>query len=287
MESSDDKPHDGMGVVLWCSGGAPTTSWKWDLHADGTITPRKDPSCRLAPTVDGFGNEGPLQIWCSGKADEWSTWKTTPAITKEALINVVYPTLKDLPPVPLVAVDKFVFCNDNDEKRSFSAVSKTCSVTTGNSWEFSFDEGFTFESETEVEASEGIPGIEEGKGKETVTWGISVQAGQKVSGSEQHQQQMTITYPALTLEPHKATTYVYSQFQGKLPRLPYTAILRVSFEDGTHIDNPVSGVFTGSDYTEVTQSWEDEMNNVTSCDSLLTEAMLSCDGLYQKAALLV
>merc|ERR1712046_146321 len=118
MESSDDKPHDGMGVFLWCSGRAPTTSWKWDLHADGTITPRKDPSCRLAPTVDGFGNEGALQIWCSGKADEWSTWKTTPAITKEELINVVYPTLRDLPPVPLVAVDKFVFCNDNDEKRS-------------------------------------------------------------------------------------------------------------------------------------------------------------------------
>ena len=96
---------------------------------------------------------------------------------------------------------------------------------------------------------------------ETRTWSTA----SVVAGMISNQNEQTLTFPQVTLEPHTRTKYVYSQFQGALKALPYSATVEVTFTDGTNWTQVQSGEYAGTSYLSLDSYYTGYVKNVTSC----------------------
>merc|ERR1712139_53103 len=76
----------------------------------------------------------------------------------------------------------------------------------------------------------------------------------------------TLTFPSPTLDAHTRTSYQYTQWQGAVSDLPFTATLKVSFSDGSSITRTEKGTYAGTSYLSVQQSWTREEKNVQDCN---------------------
>ena len=75
----------------------------------------------------------------------------------------------------------------------------------------------------------------------------------------------TLSFPKVTLKPHTRTSYVYSQYQGALDQLPYTARVIVTFDDGSTWQETQSGVYKGTSYLSLDSYFTDEETGVKHC----------------------
>jgi len=178
-------------------------------------------------------------------------------------LGITYPSLDSLAKIQtptLVASQDF--CNDNDIARPFAGQTKETDETTGHDscFEASFSENFGMS----VEVKAGIPELAV---TATAHWDIG--ATQDFKNCEQHSKtsSSTITFPSPIMQAHTRTNYQFTQWQGKLSSLDYTATLRLDFQDGTYIDRQETGTYKGTCYMSVQQSWTDMETNVTNCNS--------------------
>jgi hypothetical protein len=176
--------------------------------------------------------------------------------------DISYPTLDSLSKItsPKV-VASFDYCNDNDVERPFASSSRKVEETTGSDSCFTASFSQTFGASLTVKAS--IPDLAEVTG--SAHWELS--ATQEFKNCQKHSTTTTeeVSFPALTLAAHKQTEYRYTQWQGSLSSLPFTAVLRMTFTDGSTYQTTESGSYEGAAFMSIQQSWTDEKTGVTSC----------------------
>jgi len=177
-------------------------------------------------------------------------------------LDISYPTLDSLSKTksPKV-VASFNYCNDNDVERPFASSSRNVAETTGSDSCFTASFSETIGASLTVEAS--IPDLADVSAE--THWEMSAQ--QEFTNCHQHSETTTqeVHFPALTLAAHKRTEYQYTQWQGSLSSLPFTATLRMAFTDGSTYQTTESGSYQGTAFMSIQQSWTDEVTGVTSC----------------------
>jgi len=77
----------------------------------------------------------------------------------------------------------------------------------------------------------------------------------------------TLTFPDVTLPKFTSETYSFTQFEGKVNNLKFTAIVDQTFSDGTTQSFPISGTYSGVSYSQIYQSFDDWTENVHHCGS--------------------
>jgi len=180
-------------------------------------------------------------------------------------VGVSYPTLdsqaKVLSPTVIASQE---FCNDNDVPRPFAGLpTQQAKVTTGHDSCFSASATETFGMSLSVTA--GVPAIE--SEKTTMSWSIS--GTQSFKNCDQHSTSSTSTlnFPSPSIAAHTRTSYQYTQWQGVLSSLPFTATLQVKFVDGSSINRTETGNYKGTSYLQVMQSWTKEQKGVQNCNN--------------------
>eukprot|EP00927_Polykrikos_kofoidii_P057341 TRINITY_DN5145_c0_g1_i1.p1 TRINITY_DN5145_c0_g1~~TRINITY_DN5145_c0_g1_i1.p1 ORF type:complete len:380 (-),score=34.23 TRINITY_DN5145_c0_g1_i1:22-1161(-) len=186
-------------------------------------------------------------------------WKP---LTGLKYVAISYPTLDSLAKMrsPEV-VASFDYCNDNDVPRQFvsSTLSKEETIGSDSCFTASFSE--TIGSSLTVEAS--VPTLADVTAQ--THWELSAQ--QEFQNCKNHSTTKTMgfTSPALTLGAHKRTQFRYTQWQGSLRSLPFTARLRMTFTDGSTYETTESGSYKGTAFLTIQQSWTKEKAGVTRC----------------------
>jgi len=180
------------------------------------------------------------------------------------ITGIKYPTLDSLAKVKSPAVIASQdFCNDNDVARPFAGQSISKTETSGHDSCFTASATETFGESLTVKAT--IPELAEVTDESH--WSIS--STQEFKNCEQHSttSKTTLTFPSPSLAAHTRTSYQYTQWQGVLSDLPFTATFQVTFTDGTSITRSETGTYKGTSYLSVQQSWTKEQKNVQNCNS--------------------
>jgi len=176
--------------------------------------------------------------------------------------SISYPTLASLTKIKSPAVIASQdYCNDNDVARPFAGQTLEKTETSGHDSCFTASATETFGESITVKA--GIPDLVDVTAE--AHWSIS--ASQEFKNCQQHSttSKSTLTFPSPSLAAHTRTSYQYTQWQGVLSELPFTATLQVTFRDDTSITRTENGHYKGTSYLSVQQSWTREQKGVTNC----------------------
>lgn len=123
----------------------------------------------------------------------------------------------------------------------------------------------TFGQKISVKA--GIPDL--GEATAETSWGISATLSFNNCKKSSSTLKQTLKFPDVTLDPRTRTSYSYTQWQGSLSSLPFTATFKAEFDDGTTFTKSESGVYKGTSYTSIHESWSHEEKNVTDCSKMV------------------
>ena len=160
------------------------------------------------------------------------------------------------------------YCNDNSVDRTFESFKEDKTVTTGFDSCFTASASFTFGETLSVEGK--VPMLE--KASAGTTWSATASLEFKNCKKTSDTDTQSLTYPAVTLKPHTRSSYVYSQYQGKLNALPYNALVKVTFTDGGTWTAQQSGTYTGTSYTSLDSYFTGEESGVTNCPPQVLDA---------------
>lgn len=186
-------------------------------------------------------------------------WKP---IQKVRYLNIAYPTLDSIAKIknPAVIASQD-FCNDNPVARPTAGQTLERDETTGH--DSCFTAQFSEDYGMSVEVKASIPEL--GDETDTAHWDIS--ATQTFENCHQHSTttKQQFVFPSPTLQPHTRTSYQFTQWQGRLSDIPYTATLQLVFQDGQTMTRTENGSYKGTSFLSVQQSWTDYETNVTDC----------------------
>merc|ERR1711862_124226 len=176
--------------------------------------------------------------------------------------DISYPTLDSLSktksPTVLAQQD---YCNDNDEPRTFQGRKIVKKEIRGSDACYKF--GFKEDYGAKLEMSGSLPELVGLKGE--AHWDLG--ATQNFDNCEKKSTETTVTlaFPSPTIKAHTRTSYRYTQWQGKLLSLPFTATMVITFIDGSTVLKQQKGEYKGTDYCTVQQTWTHEEHDVEAC----------------------
>jgi len=184
-----------------------------------------------------------------------------------------------MPPVAAANIAHRTYCNAAGIRQTFDTQSVEAAVTRGTEscfhWDTSVSGGFSVTTSAEISGS--IPGVADASASasRTAHFELSHKFGGKNCDSSTTTKTETIQFPTVTLPSHTAETYTFSQFQGKLDGLKYTATLDQHFADGTTKTTQISGTYRGVSYSSITQKYENYRENVHSCSGAFGTMLLA------------
>jgi len=186
-------------------------------------------------------------------------------------LNINYPTLASLTKVksPAVIAEK-TYCNDNSEPRPTAGESEETTVTIGH--DSCFTATFTETFGGSIQVKSGIPVL--GEVKAESHWEISASQEFKNCNQKSTSTRKTVNFPSPTLAPHLRTSYQFTQWQGELSNLPFTATLEINFFDGSKIHRTQTGTYKGTSFSSVQQSWTREQTGVTDCNRFTNSTVI-------------
>lgn len=181
------------------------------------------------------------------------------------MVDIKYPTLSAIASFksPTIIASK-TYCNSNSEDRKGAEEIETKTVTSGYDSCFHSTATETFGGSIQVKA--GLPGFAQTKAE--THWEVKAEqefqnCKQTSETSEQH-----LKFPIQTIAAHTRFAYQFTQWQGQLQELPFTATLKIQFFDGSILTQAQSGSYQGAAYSEVSQSYTSEETHVTDCGKL-------------------
>lgn len=186
-------------------------------------------------------------------------WKPVKSIRVK---DISYPSLdsmtKTKSPTVLAQQD---YCNDNAEERAFQGRTIVKEELQGSDACYKF--GFSENYGAKLEMSASLPELVSLKGE--AHWDVG--ATQNFDNCEKKSTKTTVTlsFPSPTIKAHTRTSYRYTQWQGKLSALPFTATMMITFVDGSTVFREEKGEYKGTDYCTVQQTWTHEEHDVEAC----------------------
>jgi len=193
---------------------------------------------------------------------------TMVTLTRQVLRSINYPDLDKVPPAAPVAVGTRMYCNAADFPQQFADESASKDIQLGDNhcfhWDYSKTGGYS--SDVEMEISAGVPLFE--KEKVTVSthqeMSFTADKGDQYCHSTVETDKYAFKFPSVTLPAKTAEEYTFTQWQGQLSQLDYTAVLDQYWSNGTTTTTKVTGTYYGVSYSTVDQSYQNE-RTVDSC----------------------
>jgi len=186
-------------------------------------------------------------------------WKPIRDVT---LGNLDYPTLNTLARMKSPAyIGSKTFCNANSFWRKFTQETLTKRVKEGSEscmkstsfWQFGLS----------VKSSGGIPLV--AQVEKEASWVKSESTERSNCKTKLVEEARILNFPGPNMAPFTKADWVFSQWQGTLRRLPFTAVARITFKDGTRIYRRESGTYEGVSFQKIKENFENEETNITSC----------------------
>jgi len=190
-------------------------------------------------------------------------WKPISGIAYE---EMEYPTLGSLTRLNSPdSVDSRTYCNNASSNKTFAIEQENFSFEVGTT--SCMESTMTTQFSTSVTLKGGIPAIKsiEASASIEAKW----EAGFKVNRENCATITKTVTkfvaYPVYIAEPKTSVRFLWSQWAGRLSALPFTALVRITFNDRSSYTRRESGTYKGVSFTDATQSWVDERENINGC----------------------
>ena len=181
------------------------------------------------------------------------------------LRNIVYPDLDSQTKVKApVSLAQHRYCNDDDVVRAFESFSEKVEVSHQTESCWTVGGSIKFGNKVSVEAQ--IPELV--KASEEFHWEVTISGDYKSCTKDTTTTTQTLSFPYVRVEANTATTWSFTQYQGRLSALKYVADIQVTFKDGTEWSQVQHGLYSGTSYMSIDSSFIGDKEKVCSCNPL-------------------
>lgn len=189
-------------------------------------------------------------------------------LTRQVLTSITYPDLNALPPVAPSNIVSQTYCNGLREEQEFAREEITKEITTRTMscfhWDLSTTAGLGVTWSATITG--GVPGLYSGEASSetNVHWQVTAGAGNENCRENTQQETRQIIFPVVIVPPRTSRWYTFTQYQGRLNGVSFSANLEQHWSDGDITTKSITGTYDGVFYSSLAQSYHDE-RTVDSC----------------------
>lgn len=183
------------------------------------------------------------------------------AVKSIRLTALTYPTLS----LQISGTPDIVYageeCNDSPEAHSTPQREITRKQSFGKSWCMSGTVSATYGSETTFSGSTPVL---QAAGETKASWEVSASFSSNLCGDQTTEIEEKLTFPSQTISPYTRWTRTWTQWNGTLTALPYTATVLITYQDNRTKTVQERGLYKGVSYMS-TKNVVTNFANVTCC----------------------